>query len=161
MAAPTGSDCADIDRDFIIGRYDSCKKLEHPGTLSLRCRYLKTLCKIAERSYDDARYELSIISADMSAASKAPSELNALALTSLAELAFLQGDYPRGRNLTRSVNTLLDGKLQDSYPHSVSELLMLKSYFDSREIDNARNILRRFSQRGMDTMLYNAMNPWN
>ena len=153
------SDCPQIEKSFIIGDYEKCENISSVSLNSIRCRYIRTLCMMANASYDKARYDLSLISADMPKDAQAPGELNALALTSLAELAFLQGDYPRGRNLSESVNNLLTQKLSGSYPHSVSRVLVLKSQFDARNFSSIKQQLS-LMRSNMDLPFYRGLDPW-
>ena len=152
-------DCKEIDKAFIIGDYNRCENLKDNG-LSLRCRYVKSLCMIANSSYDDARYELSMISADVPGHSLAPGETNALALVSLAEIAFLSGEYKKARTLSEAVNELLSKKLPGSYPYSVSQVLTVKSYFDARNLSLASKKLEAIRRERTDKLLYSALDPW-
>jgi ATP/maltotriose-dependent transcriptional regulator MalT len=115
---------------------------------------------IANASYDKARYELSIISSEVPSSSLAPGEINALALISLAELAFLSGEYKKARTLSEAVNDLLSKKLPGSYPYSVSQVLTVKSYFDSRNISLASKKLELIRREKTDKILYSALDPW-
>ncbi len=157
----TLDNCDTLDSAFIIGDYTLCENTKLIDTSSLRCRYLASLCMIANKSYDKARYELSLISAQIPKTANAPGEYNALALTSLVELAFLQGDFSKARSLSSTVNTLLSQKLADSYPYSVNELLVLKSYLDLRALNNAKERIKIIKSKNKDQLLYSALDPWN
>ncbi|MEI6093236.1 MAG: hypothetical protein WCQ47_06090 [bacterium] len=150
-------ECPQIDKDYIIGNYAPCSSSVE-GNDSIRCKYIKAMCNIAESSYDKARYDLSLISADV--ADGKFDEFNGLALTSLAEIAFLQGDYKRGKTLASAVNEVLIKKLPSSYPYAISEVLLAKSYFDSKNIPEANKKIESMKVSKIDTILFSSLDPW-
>ena len=155
--ADTQLDCPQMDKDYIIGNYTTCSSsLE--GTQSMRCRYLKAICYMADSSYDKARYELSLISADVK--SEKFDEFNGLALTSLAEVAFLQGDYKRAKTLSLAVNDVLTKKIPLSYPYYINEVLLAKSSFDARDIPEANKRLAIMKNSKADTLFFSSLDPW-
>jgi hypothetical protein len=163
LDANKNDDCVEIEQAFIIGDYKRCESINEnlrEASFSLRCRYLKSLCMIANESYDKARYELSIISSDIPKNSLIPGEINALSLISLAEIAFLSGEYKKARTLSTAVNDLLIKKLPGSYPYSVSQVLTVKSYFDARELSTASKKLALIRGEKTDKVLYSALDPW-
>jgi hypothetical protein len=155
--ATAENDCPQIDKDYILGNYKGCASALE-GNSSMRCRYLKAVCEMADSSYDKSRYDLSLISADVKDGKF--SDLNALALTSLAEIASLQGDYKRARTLSSAISDVLIKKLPASYPYSVSEVLLTKSYFDARDIREANKKLEAMKNSKVDSMLFSSLDPW-
>ena len=91
--------CEDIQTSYIMGDYKKCsKQYAAQADLGPECNYISVLCDIGSYAYDDARYELSLLSVPDNKAGKI-SSVNALALNSLAEIAYLKGDYAKARNL--------------------------------------------------------------
>lgn len=150
-------DCPQLDKDYILGNYASCSSNQEV-TSSIRCKYIKAMCDIAEASYDRSRYELSLISADV--VSGKFDEFNGLALTSLAEIAFLQGDYKRGKTLSTAVNEVLVKKIPMSYPYVISEVLLAKSYFDSKNITEANKKIDYMRASKIDNLIFSSLDPW-
>ena len=148
MFADTQLDCPQLDKDYVIGNYAACSSsLE--GTQSMRCRYLKAICYMADSSYDKARYELSLISADVK--SEKFDEFNGLALTSLAEVAFLQGDSKRARTLSLAINDVLIKKAPLSYSYYINEVLLTKSSLKRLAI---------MKNSKADTLFFSSLDPW-
>ena len=148
MFADTQLDCPQLDKDYVIGNYAACSSsLE--GTQSMRCRYLKAICYMADSSYDKARYELSLISADVK--SEKFDEFNGLALTSLAEVAFLQGDSKRAKTLSIAINDVLIKKAPLSYSYYINEVLLTKSSLKRLAI---------MKNSKADTLFFSSLDPW-
>ncbi|MCX6113102.1 MAG: hypothetical protein NTY22_07490 [Proteobacteria bacterium] len=155
--ADTEQKCAELDKAYILGDYKDCSS-GIDENLSIRCKYLKAICEMADYSYDKSRYELSLISADVKA--EKFDEFNGLALTSLAEIAFLQGDYKRAKTLSFAVNDVLIKKLPLSYSYFISELLLIKSYIDSRNLSEANKKIKIMKISKVDDMLFSSLDPW-
>ena len=150
-------DCPQLDKDYIMGNYTACSSgLEI--TQSMRCRYLKAICYMADSSYDKARYELSLISADVK--SEKFDEFNGLALTSLTEVAFLQGDATRAKTLSLAVSDVLIKKLPFSYPYYINEVLLIKSSFDAKDIQDANKRIAILKNSKADTIFFSSLDPW-
>jgi len=152
------STCEDIQKLYITGDYKKCSKQDAVvKTLSPECRYITALCDIGNYEYDDARYELSVLSVPDKKAEKI-SSINALALNSLTELAFLKGEYSKARMLSVEINSVLSKKLPGSYEYAISEILLTKSYFDAKDSFSARkriNMLRS----NTDPLFYSCLEP--
>ena len=155
--ANADDECSQTDNDYILGNYKECASSTE-GNSSMRCRYLKAVCEMADSAYDKSRYELSLISADVKSGKF--DEFNGLALTSLAEIAFLQGDHKRARTLSSAVNDLLVKKLPASYSCSVSEVLLTRSYFDARDLAEANRKLETMRSSKVDNMFFSSLDPW-
>jgi hypothetical protein len=86
------------------------------------------------------------------------SNVNALALNSLTEVAYLKGDYSKARALSAEVNSMLSKKLPNGYEYAISEVLLTKSYIDVRDNSSAK---KRISMLKLDTdpLLYSAVAP--
>jgi len=80
-------------------------------------------------------------------------EINGLALTSMVEAQFINGEYSRARNLSQEMNALLSRKMPYSYPYFVSELLMTRSYFNSFDTLSAKKRLALAKTAGMEALL--------
>ena len=155
--ANTQQDCPQMEKDYILGNYTTCSSsLE--GAQSMRCRYIKAICFMADSSYDKARYELSLISADVRA--EKFDELNGLALTSLAETAFLQGDYKRGKTLSLAVKDVLIKKAPLSYPYYINEVLLVKASFDARDVVDANKKISIMKSSKVDDIFFSSLDPW-
>lgn len=150
------STCEDIQRSYILGDYKKCSKqyLSAVG-LSPECRYIAALCDIGNYEYDNARYELSLLSVPDNKVDKIFS-INALALNSLTEIAYLKGEYSKARMLSAEINSVLSKKLAGSYEYAVSEVLLIKSYFDARDSFSARKRLSVL-KLNTDPLLYNSL----
>jgi hypothetical protein len=155
--ANADTECPQTDKDYILGNYKECASNIEGGS-SMRCRYLKAICEMADSAYDKSRYELSLLSADVKDGKF--DEFNGLALTSLTEIAFLQGDHKRARTLSSAVNDLLVKKLPASYPCSVSEVLLTRSYFDARYLAEANKKLETMRNSKVDSMFFSSLDPW-
>ncbi|MEI6080156.1 MAG: hypothetical protein WCQ53_05950 [bacterium] len=155
--ANVSNDCDQVDKDYILGNYKACASSQE-GSSSIRCRYLKAVCSMADSSYDSSRYELSLISADVKSGKFG--EFNGLALTSLAEIAFLQGDYKRAKTLSSAVKDLLVKRLPSSYPYSISEVLTTKSYFEAKELAQANKGMDVLKRSHMDNIMFSSLDPW-
>ena len=152
------STCEDIQRSYITGDYKKCAKQYHAATdLSQDCRYLAALCDIGNYDYDDARYELSLLSVPDKGSGKM-SSINALALNSLTELAYLKGEYLKARTLSAEINSMLSKKLPNSYEYAISEILLTKSYFDARDSFSARKRINMLKS-STDPLLYSSIEP--
>jgi hypothetical protein len=141
-----------------MGDYKKCsKQYATQADLAPECNYISVLCDIGNYAYDDARYELSILSVPDNKTGKI-SSVNALALNSLAEIAYLKGDYAKARNLSAEVNSVLSKKLPNGYEYAISEVLLTKSYIDARDNFSAN---KRISMLKLDTdpLLYSAVTP--
>ncbi len=152
------SNCEDIQTSYIIGDYKQCSKQHAASTdLSLECRYISALCDIGTYSYDDARYELSILSVPDNKSGKI-SKMNALALNTLVEIAYLQGEYSKAGNLSGELNSMLSKQQPDGYEYAISEVLLTKSYLDTRDHVSAK---KRLSMLKLDTdpLIYCAIAP--
>jgi len=151
------STCEDIQRSYISGDYKKCSK-QYSNALNLgqECRYLAALCNIGNYEYDSARYELSKLSVPSKNAEL--SSINALALNSLTELAYAKGEYSKARTLSAEINSVLSKRLPNSYEYAVSEILLIKSYFDAKDSFSAR---KRISMLKLNTdpLLYSSVEP--
>ena len=152
------STCEDIQTSYIVGDYKKCsKQYATSKDLSPECRYISALCEIGTYSYDNARYELSILSVPDNKSGKI-SKINALALNSLVEIAYLSGDYSKAGNLSEEINSMLSKKQPDGYEYAISEVLLTKSYLDARDSISAK---KRLSMLRLDTdpLIYCAITP--
>ena len=148
-------ECPKLDSYFILGNYTACSKYDIPD-MSTRCKYLKAVCSMAISDNDTARYAFSLIGAQVDK-TKGFSELNALSLSSMVEVQFMNGEYSKARLLAQEVNALLARKLPYSYPYFVSELLLAKSYINSFDTVSAQKRLILAKTAGMETMLSDSI----
>ena len=152
------STCEDIQRSYITGDYKKCsKQYSASSNLSPECRYIAALCDIGNYEYDNARYELSLLSVPDKKVEKL-SSVNALALNSLTELAYLKGTYSKARMLSAEINSVLSQKFPNSYEYAVSEILLTKSYFDAKDSFSARKRISML-KLSMDPLLYSSVEP--
>jgi hypothetical protein len=150
--------CEDLQTSYIMGDYQKCSKQYVTQTgLSPECSYISVLCDIGSYAYDDARYELSVLSVPDNKSGKM-STVNALALNSLTEIAYLKGDYSKARALSAEVNSVLSKKLPGGYEYAVSEVLLTKSYLDARDSLSARKRINMLKQ-DTDPLLYCSVTP--
>ena len=150
--------CEDIQRTYISGDYKKCsRQASAEKNLSPECKYLGALCNIGNYEYDNARYELSILSVPDKKSGKM-SSINALSLNSLTELAYAKGEYSKAKMLSAEINSLLSKKLAGTYEYAVSEILLTKSYFDTRDSLSAR---KRISMLKLNTdpLIYSSIEP--
>ena len=152
------STCEDVQRSYIIGDYKKCSNLSLTAIdMTPECKYVASLCSIANYDYDNARYELSILSVPDKKAKF--SRTNALALNSLVEVAYLKGDYAKARMLSSEINTVLSKRSADSYEYAVSEILLTRSYFDSKDSLSAHKRISMLKLNNMDPLIYSTVAP--
>ena len=152
------SACEDIQKSYISGDYTKCaKQYSEAKDLSQECRYLAALCDMGNYEYDKARYELSLLSVPDKKSEKL-SGVNALALNSLTEVAYLKGEYSKARTLSGEINSVLSKKNPNSYEYAISEILLTKSYLDTKDSFSAR---KRISMLKLttDPLLYSCLEP--
>jgi len=151
--------CEDIQKSYILGDYKKCVAIYNSATdLSPQCRYISALCNMANNDYENARYELSILSVPDKKTNKL-SNINALALNSLAEVAYLKGDYNKARSLSTEINSVLSKKLPDSYEYAISEVLLTKSYLDVKDSLSANKRINLLKQKKIDPLIYYSIAP--
>ncbi|MBN1114284.1 MAG: hypothetical protein JXA66_02995 [Oligoflexia bacterium] len=146
--------CVQTEYAYIMGDYEACVKTAE--TQDIRCKYIKALCEIGSSDYDKARFLLSVITTDVK--EKKMGLYNAAALNSLTELAFLTGSYKKAARLAPEVNSLLSRELPDSYPYLVSELLFIKSRYDSRDLLSAFRRIQMLKGVNTDGLLFDSLN---
>lgn len=152
------STCEDIQKSYISGEYKKCsKQYSQAKDLNEECRYISALCDIGNYEYDNARYELSMLSVPDKGSNKM-SNINALALNSLTELAYLKGEYSKARTLSSEINSVLSKKLPNSYEYAISEILLTKSYFDAKDSFSARKRINMLKSN-TDPLLYTSVEP--
>ena len=138
--------CPRIERYYIIGNYSACVSVRDRKATP-ECKYLEALCEIGSYNYESARFKLSSLSS------------NPDALNSLTEIAFLQGNYKKARELAADINTMMSQKLPDSYPCIVSKILLVKSFFDAKDITSAMKRIEMLKTAKVDPILYSSVNP--
>ena len=151
--ANTIDKCHDIEKKYILGEYNGCSKAkEH--LLSTRCNYIKAICEIGDYQYDRARIRLGVIT------SKKVKKLNkeiALSVTSLAEIAFLTGEYKKANALAEEANSLLSRKFFGEYPYLVSELLFVKACYDSNNVLAALRRIEMLKSLNSDGLMFKSL----
>lgn len=148
--------CRDLEKNYLLGDYKKCAlQTEYDGPI--RCKYISALCALANGDYDRAKYGLSFIGPDVR--SKNFGDINALALTSLVEVSFMQKDLGKAVNLSYEVNKMLSKDLPGSFPYLVSELLMIKTHFQSSEVKAAVKELGILKTAHIDEVFYEPFNP--
>lgn len=138
-------DCSHIHKAYILGDYQKCSEYTKNGS----CSYVYAVCNIGSYKYDEARYNLSIM------ASREP-----LALISLAELNYLESDYSKARLLSVELNSGLAKKSTQSYEYILSELLLVKSYLDTSDMESVAKRLHMLKTTKVDPLLYAPITPW-
>ena len=144
-------DCPKLDSYYIIGNYKACVSYKQE-LMSPRCRYVKALCSMANSDYDTAKFEFSVIGAELKKAG-GMKELNGLSLLSMAEALFMSGEFAKARSLSSELNALLSKKMPYSYPYFVSEVLLSRSYLNSFDITSAQKRLALAKAAGMEDLL--------
>lgn len=148
-------DCTKLDSYYIVGNYKACAAYSQE-LMGPRCRYVKALCSLAMSDYDTAKFEFSVIGAELKK-DKGMSELNGLALLSMSETLFMSGEYSKAKTLSSELNALLSKKAPYSYPYFVSELLLSRSYINSFDTTSALKRIALARTAGMEELLCPAI----
>jgi hypothetical protein len=151
-AQKDGGLCIKAEAEYLIGDYALCAKLKLPDNADDRCKYIKALCCIGNSEYDTAK----LILLGMSNGSL--NEITALSINSLTEIVFLKGDYTKAMELANQGNRLFAGKAPNTYPYIVSELLLVKAYFNSRDSLSALHRIEMIKTLNTDGFIYESLN---
>lgn len=149
--------CPVTERQYILGNYKKCSTSKE-GTGSTRCDYIRALCNMGNGNMDEAKYSFSMLSTVNTKQEKF-SGINGLALASLVEMSYLNGEYKKARELSGELNSLLSKKLPDSYPYLISEVLLAKSYYDDKDSASAMKRINMLKNANVDPLLYCSINP--
>jgi hypothetical protein len=145
--------CDKLQAYFISGSYDRCTK-ESATISEPACFYLKGLCFVGMGDYEQARF----IMADLAAARTDVNDFYPnLALASMAELSFLQNDFTKAEALAEETNTTLSKNNFASYPHAVSELLIIKSCYEQKNILSAARRIDMLRNLNTDGIIFESV----
>lgn len=85
-------------------------------------------------------------------------DIVSLSLNSFSEIAFLKGDLTKAQELANQTNGLLSVKMPNSYPYIVSELLLVKSYFNAKDALSALRRIEMIKTLNTDGFIYESLN---
>jgi hypothetical protein len=151
-AQKSGDLCVKTEAAYMLGDYTVCSHIKLREQSDKRCKYVKALCCIGNSEYDAARLILTELAAGNA------DEISALSVNSLTELEFMKGDYKKAQELANQTNRLFAGKGTGTYPYIVSELLLVKSYFNSQDALSALRRIEMIKTLNTDGFIYESLN---
>jgi hypothetical protein len=142
------SDCLKLESYYIIGDYKNCIKESHER-YNKRCVYVKGLCYLENKDYDEASYIFSklITSKDLF--------IKEFSFNSIIETYFLKGNYSKINVFTDEIlNKGIDEFSKNSYTKLLNKFLVAKMYLINKNKKKAKVILDKIKENKTDKFLY-------